>query len=96
MTQAANARTMSSSAPNVPMKASNAPPRQLNNAKSTAPTSANQDDNAKPIVCFKCGGKGHKSFECINTRVMFTHDNGDVESMSEGEYEALVKATTSR
>ena len=94
-TNATNARNSSSNASKAPMKASNAPPRQYNNAKPTAPTSTTQDENSKGIVCFKCGGKGHKSFECINTRVMFTHDNGDVESMSEGEYEALVKATTS-
>jgi hypothetical protein len=94
-TQAPNARAPYNNASKAPMKASNAPPRQYNNAKPTAPTSTTQDENSKGIVCFKCGGKGHKSFECINTRVMFTHDNGDVESMSEGEYEALVKATTS-
>ena len=40
-------------------------------------------------ICYKCGGKGHKSFECINTKVMLTDENGDTHSMSEGEYEAL-------
>ena len=29
------------------------------------------------VLCFKCGGKGHKSFECKNTRDMLTDDNGD-------------------
>ncbi|KAK1601966.1 hypothetical protein QYE76_027071 [Lolium multiflorum] len=46
------------------------------------------------ITCFKCGAQGHKSFECKNTRVMITRDDGDVEYLSEGEYEALVQAAT--
>ncbi|KAK1602143.1 hypothetical protein QYE76_017186 [Lolium multiflorum] len=35
---------------------------------------------------------GHKSFECKNTKVMITMENGDIETLSEGEYEALVQA----
>ncbi|KAK1692208.1 hypothetical protein QYE76_008905 [Lolium multiflorum] len=46
------------------------------------------------ITCFKCGAQGHKSFECKNTRVMITRDDGNVEYLSEGEYEALVQAAT--
>jgi hypothetical protein len=46
------------------------------------------------ITCFKCGAQGHKSFECKNTRVMITRDDEDVEYLSEGEYEALVKNAT--
>ncbi|KAK1682411.1 hypothetical protein QYE76_043259 [Lolium multiflorum] len=39
----------------------------------------------------KCGTQGHKSFECKNTKVMITMENGDIETLSEGEYEALVQ-----
>ena len=63
-------------------------------AKPTQSTmSSKASTSTKDITCFKCGAKGHKSFECKNTRVMMTHDNGEVEYLSEGEYEALVQAS---
>ena len=47
--------------------------------------------SSSKAVCFKCGGKGHKSFQCVNSRVMLTDANGDTQSMSEDEYEALAQ-----
>ena len=46
------------------------------------------------VTCYKCGGQGHKSFECTNKKVMIVNDNGDYESMSEDEYHALNKVAT--
>jgi hypothetical protein len=44
------------------------------------------------VTCFKCGVQGHKSFECKNTRVMITKDNGTIDYYDEDEYEAFVQA----
>jgi hypothetical protein len=60
-------------------------------AQRSAPLTASSQASTgtSKIICYKCGGKGHKSFECVNHRIMFTDDNGNCESMSEDEYEAL-------
>ena len=41
------------------------------------------------MKCFTCGGHGHKSFQCINKRIMIANDDGMYDSMSEDEMEAL-------
>src|SRR3954471_22642748 len=41
--------------------------------------------------CYKCGGKGHKSVAYGNKKVLFIHDNGDEEYLSEDEFDARVK-----
>jgi hypothetical protein len=58
------------------------------------PSTTSSKASATPlkVTCFKCGIQGHKSFECKNTRVMITRDNGIVDYYSEGEYEAFVQA----
>src|SRR4051812_43692198 len=64
-------------------------------SKSTPSTmSSKASTSTKDITCFKCGTKVHKSLECKNTRVMITHESGEIEYLSEGEYEALVQAST--
>ena len=82
-------------------KASTRPPQSSSRASSTLkkPTitsSTPQAFTTKPsyVTCFKCGGQGHKSFECSNTKVMVVNDNGEYESMSEGEYNALNQVAT--
>jgi hypothetical protein len=65
----------------LPMAQRSIPP----NASSQASTGTSK------VTCFKCGGKGHKSFECVNNKIMFTDENGNCESMSEDEYEALAQ-----
>ncbi|KAK1602328.1 hypothetical protein QYE76_048162 [Lolium multiflorum] len=98
---ARNAMNASSSIKNTSALASKDPPKQ---ARSTIKTtsfkpeqstmSSKASTGSSNITCFKCGAQGHKSFECKNTRVMITRDDGDVEYLSEGEYEALVQAAT--
>ena len=76
-----------SKVPPKPPSAANKPPNA--SFKVPPPPSASAQASSSKITCFKCGGKGHKSFECPNTKVMVMNEDGEYESMSEGEYEVL-------
>jgi hypothetical protein len=41
------------------------------------------------IQCFKCGGRGHVIRECPNNRTILVNDNGEYESASDDEQEAI-------
>ena len=41
------------------------------------------------IQCFKCGGRGHVIKECPNNRTIIVNDQGEYESASEEEQEAM-------
>ncbi|KAK1648987.1 hypothetical protein QYE76_066792 [Lolium multiflorum] len=99
---ARNAMNASSSIKNTSTLTSKDPPKQARSGIKTtsfkpeqSTMSSKASTGSSNITCFKCGAQGHKSFECKNTRVMITRDDGDVEYLSEGEYEALVQAATS-
>src|SRR4051812_28030716 len=57
------------------------------------PTSGKHTKDDQPFngECYKCGGKGDKSATCGNKKVLFIHDNGDEEYLSEDEFDARVK-----
>jgi hypothetical protein len=69
-------------------------PPQTTTQADAPPSTASSKASTTPlkVTCFKCGVQGHKSFECKNTRVMITKDNGTVDYYSEGEYEAFIQA----
>ncbi|KAK1694773.1 hypothetical protein QYE76_011470 [Lolium multiflorum] len=97
---ARNAMNASSSIKNTSALASKDPPKQARSAIKTtnfkpeqSTMSSKASTGSSNITCFKCGAQGHKSFECKNTRVMITRDDGDVEYLSKGEYEALIQHT---
>src|SRR4051812_36001791 len=50
-----------------------------------------KDDQPFNGECYKCGGKGHKSAACGNKKVLFIHDNGNEEYLSEDDFDARVK-----
>ena len=57
----------------------------MNNKPAPSAASSQASTSDLNVVCYKCGGKGHKSFQCFNTKVMVTHENGECEEMSEEE-----------
>ncbi|KAK1684360.1 hypothetical protein QYE76_045208 [Lolium multiflorum] len=87
---ARNATNSSSSIKNTSASASKDPPKQTRSAIKTtsfepelSTMSSKASTGSSNITCFKCDAQGHKSFECKNTRVMITRDDGDVEYLSE-------------
>ncbi|KAK1585102.1 hypothetical protein QYE76_037468 [Lolium multiflorum] len=98
---ARNAMNASSSIKNTSALASKDPPKQArSDIKTTSfkpeqsTMSSKASTGSSNITCFKCGAQGHKSFECTNTRVMITRNDGNVDYLSEDAYEALVQAAT--
>jgi hypothetical protein len=69
------------------------PPQPTTQAHAPTTTNSSKASSTPPkVTCFKCGVQGHKSFECKNTRVMITKDNGTIDYYDEDEYEAFVQA----
>jgi hypothetical protein len=67
------------------------PPQTTTQAHAPTTTKSSKASSTPlKVTCFKCGIQGHKSFECKNTRVMITKDNGTIEYYDEDEYEAFV------
>ena len=79
-----------------PAKASTS--AQNSQAFKKAPSSNNapqvSSSATRLIKCYKCGGQGHKSYECTNKKIMIVNDAGEYESMSEDEFNALNKVAT--
>jgi hypothetical protein len=54
------------------------PPQPTTQVPAPSTTTSSKASSTPPkVTCFKCGVQGHKSFECKNTRVMITKDNGN-------------------
>jgi hypothetical protein len=55
-------------------------PPQVTPQAQELPSTASLKASMTPlkVTCFKCGVQAHKSFECNNTRVMITRDNGTI------------------
>ncbi|KAK1684997.1 hypothetical protein QYE76_045845 [Lolium multiflorum] len=93
------ASKLTTSTPTTSVKPSSfsTPPKQptiQSRMKQPVPSTASSKASMGPsnVTYFKCGTQGHKSFECKNTKVIITMENGYIETLSEGEYEALVQA----
>ena len=71
--------------------AKSAPTQPSTTFKKTVPST---QTGKSYVTCYKCGGQGHKSFECNNKKVMIVNETGDYESMSGDEYQALNKVAT--
>ena len=50
------------------------PPKNTSKQQVNSTMAPKDAASSSKIVCFKCGGKGHKSFECINTKTMLTDE----------------------
>jgi hypothetical protein len=69
------------------------PPQPPTQVHAPTTTTSSKASSAPPkVTCVKCGIQGHKSFECKNTRMMITKDNGTIDYYDEDEYEAFVQA----
>ena len=72
-----------------PLANSMVPPKNTSKPQVNTTMAPKNSTSSSKIVCFKCGGKGHKSYECVNDKTMLTDENGETISVSDGEYEAL-------
>ncbi|KAK1686980.1 hypothetical protein QYE76_047828 [Lolium multiflorum] len=89
-TSTPHATSAKADASSTPSKKPTIQSRMKQTVSSTASSKASTGPSS--VTCFKCGTQGHKSFECKNTKVMITMENGDIETLDEDEYEALVQA----
>jgi hypothetical protein len=68
------------------------PPQPTTQVHAPTTTTSSKASSAPPkVTCFKCGVQGHKSFECKNTRVMITKDNGTIATMMKTSMKLLSK-----
>ncbi|XP_052483420.1 uncharacterized protein LOC128038888, partial [Gossypium raimondii] len=58
-------------------------------AKSSKGKMDAQPNRSRDIKCFKCLGRGHIASQCPNRNAMFVRDDGEIESKSEQENEAV-------
>ena len=63
---------------------------------SSSSTPANETVKTSSFKCFTCGGRGHKSVQCINKHTMILNDDGTYDSMSEDEMEAIEQVAMHR
>ena len=67
------------------------PPKTQGNAYIGPAASSKASTESSTIHCYKCGGTGHKSYQCGNTKVMLTDEHGVCREASDGECEALAQ-----